>query len=75
MLPYFKVRFLHAGDEQMLASMVGCWLSLQSETFTPPAQNIQDDYPGVISDDLSPHGTDGPVGSSVSNYQYPVIRK
>ncbi|KAM0709303.1 hypothetical protein Q7P35_003341 [Cladosporium inversicolor] len=50
----------------------GCFL-ISSETFTPPAQNIQDDYPGVISDDLSPHGTDGPVGSSVSNYQYPVI--
>ncbi|GAB7332450.1 hypothetical protein MBLNU13_g04253t2 [Cladosporium sp. NU13] len=46
----------------------------KSETFAPPAEEIQDAFPGVISDDLSPHGTDGPVGSSFSNYQYPVIR-
>lgn len=32
-------------------------------------------FPGVISSDLSPHGIDGPVGSSFSNYQYPVISK
>jgi hypothetical protein len=30
-------------------------------------------FPGVISSDLEPHGIDGPVGSSFSNYQYPVI--
>jgi hypothetical protein len=47
----------------------------QSETFTPPTKQIQDDFPGIISADLSPHGTEGPVGSSFSNYQYPVIRK
>jgi hypothetical protein len=32
-------------------------------------------FPGVISSDLEPHGVDGPVGSSFSNYQYPVIGK
>jgi hypothetical protein len=32
-------------------------------------------FPGVISSDLEPHGIDGPVGSSFSNYQYPVIGK
>lgn len=32
-------------------------------------------FPGVISTDLEPHGIDGPVGSSFSNYQYPVISK
>jgi hypothetical protein len=30
-------------------------------------------FPGVISSSLEPHGVDGPVGSSFSNYQYPVI--
>lgn len=32
-------------------------------------------FPGLISTDLEPHGIDGPVGSSFSNYQYPVISK
>jgi hypothetical protein len=32
-------------------------------------------FPGVISSDLEPHGVNGPVGSSFSNYQYPVIGK
>lgn len=32
-------------------------------------------FRGVISSDLEPHGLDGPVGSSFSNYQYPVIGK
>lgn len=48
---------------------------MQSETFTPPTEELQDMFPGVISSDLSPHGIDGPVGSSFSNYQYPVISK
>ncbi|TIA55450.1 glucose-methanol-choline oxidoreductase [Aureobasidium pullulans] len=46
----------------------------KSETFTPPTEELQDMFPGVISSDLSPHGIDGPVGSSFSNYQYPVIK-
>jgi hypothetical protein len=58
---------------------MGCGRELltkcQSEAFTPPAKEIQEDFPGIVSDDLSPHGADGPVGSSFSNYQYPVIRK
>lgn len=48
-------------------------MSRQSETFTPPIEEIQDMFPGLISTDLEPHGIDGPVGSSFSNYQYPVI--
>lgn len=32
-------------------------------------------FPGIISTDLEPHGIDGPVGSSFSNYQYPVISR
>lgn len=47
----------------------------KSETFTPPSDEIQENFPGIISTDLAPHGTDGPVESSFSNYQYPVIRK
>ncbi|THY13257.1 glucose-methanol-choline oxidoreductase [Aureobasidium pullulans] len=46
----------------------------KSETFTPPTEELQDMFPDVISSDLSPHGIDGPVGSSFSNYQYPVIK-
>ncbi|GAB7337029.1 hypothetical protein MBLNU457_g2441t1 [Dothideomycetes sp. NU457] len=45
----------------------------KSETFTPPSHEIQHNFPGIISTDLSPHGIDGPVGSSFSNYQYPII--
>jgi len=45
----------------------------QSETFTPPPKDLADEYP--ISSDLSPHGLSGPVGSSFSNYQYPIISK
>ncbi|CAD0095458.1 unnamed protein product [Aureobasidium vineae] len=47
----------------------------KSETFTPPIEEIQEMFPGVISSGLEPHGIDGPVGSSFSNYQYPVIGK
>ncbi|KAK4981153.1 hypothetical protein LTR28_003812 [Elasticomyces elasticus] len=46
----------------------------KSETFTPPIEAIADEFPGIISTDLFPHGTNGPVGSSFSNYQYPIIR-
>lgn len=48
---------------------------VQSETFNPPSDEIAAEFPGVISEDLAPHGTDGPVDSSFSNFQYPVIRK
>ncbi len=51
------------------------YTTLQSETFTPPIQEIRDEYPGIVSTDLSPHGTDGPVGSSFANFQYPVMRQ
>jgi len=43
------------------------------ETFTPPPADLAAEYP--ISSDLSPHGTNGPVGSSFSNYQYPIMSK
>ncbi|KAK6000419.1 hypothetical protein QM012_003665 [Aureobasidium pullulans] len=46
----------------------------KSETFTPPIEGIQEMFPGIISTDLEPHGINGPVGSSFSNYQYPVIK-
>lgn len=48
---------------------------LQSETFNPPSDEIAAAFPGVISEDLAPHGTNGPVDSSFSNFQYPVIRE
>ncbi|KAH0372234.1 alcohol oxidase, partial [Aureobasidium melanogenum] len=51
--------------------VTGSW----SEAFTPPIEGIQDMFPGLISTDLKPHGIDGPVASSFSNYQYPVISK
>ena len=47
----------------------------KSETFNPPSDEIAQEFPGIISEDLAPHGTDGPVDSSFSNFQYPVIRK
>lgn len=43
--------------------------------FTPPIKAVQEMFPGIISTNLEPHGIDGPVGSSFSNYQYPVISK
>ncbi|KER00065.1 GMC oxidoreductase [Aureobasidium subglaciale EXF-2481] len=46
----------------------------KSETFTPPTEELQEMFPGTISSDLKPHGIGGPVGSSFSNYQYPVIK-
>jgi len=45
----------------------------KSETFTPPSNEILKDFPGLISTDKSPHGNEGPIGSSFSDYQYPVI--
>ncbi|KAL8982178.1 MAG: hypothetical protein Q9177_005350, partial [Variospora cf. flavescens] len=45
----------------------------KSETFTPAPEELSAQYP--ISDDLAPHGTDGPVQSSFAQYQYPVLRK
>ncbi|KAL2357375.1 glucose-methanol-choline oxidoreductase, partial [Cryomyces antarcticus] len=43
-----------------------------SITFTPPPEDLAAQYP--IPSDLSPHGTSGPVGSSFSRFQYPVIK-
>jgi hypothetical protein len=50
-------------------------LQLQSETFTPPSDEVLEDFQELISTDMSPHGAGGPIGSSFSNYQYPVIRR
>ncbi|KAK4951387.1 hypothetical protein LTR10_010361 [Elasticomyces elasticus] len=47
---------------------------IKSETFTSPSADITAKYAGVISPDMSVHGTKGPVGSSFSNYQYPIIK-
>ncbi|KAL8806984.1 MAG: hypothetical protein Q9182_000965 [Xanthomendoza sp. 2 TL-2023] len=44
----------------------------KSENFTPPPPELAAQYP--ISSDLGPHGTDGPVGSSFPQYQYPILR-
>lgn len=43
----------------------------KSENFTPPPPDLAEKYP--ISGDLTPHGTTGPIGSSFSRYQYPII--
>ncbi|KAK4910293.1 hypothetical protein LTR49_021039 [Elasticomyces elasticus] len=47
---------------------------IKSETFTSPSADIAAKYAGVISPEMSVHGTKGPVGSSFSNYQYPIIK-
>ncbi|KAL8804199.1 MAG: hypothetical protein Q9200_005923 [Gallowayella weberi] len=44
----------------------------RSENFTPPPPELAAQYP--ISSDLGPHGTDGPVGSSFPQYQYPILK-
>lgn len=77
LLTYFK-KVSVASTEQWLD--VGCdWAMLTGLScrarHSRRRLEIQDAFPGVISDDLSPHGTHGPVGSSFSHYQYPVIRK
>ncbi len=69
LLPYFK-------KVGLLLCLVSFYAdapvpALKSETFTPPPEELAAQYP--ISGDLSPHGTDGPVGSSFSVYQYPVL--
>ncbi|KAI7243958.1 GMC oxidoreductase [Hortaea werneckii] len=46
----------------------------KSETFTPPSFQIANEYADIISPDLSPHGTDGPVGSSFPNFQWPIAK-
>lgn len=70
LLPYFKkVRLLSL----MALSYLTYLSESQFETFTPPNADLAAKYP--ISSDLSPHGTQGPVGSSFSNYQYPIIRR
>ena len=44
----------------------------KSENFTPPPEELASEYP--ISGDLTPHGTDGPVGSGFPPFQYPVLK-
>ncbi|KAI7264019.1 GMC oxidoreductase [Hortaea werneckii] len=46
----------------------------KSETFTPPSFQIANEYADIISPDLAPHGTDGPVGSSFPNFQWPIAK-
>lgn len=43
----------------------------KSERFTPPPADLAAKYP--ISSDPGPHGTGGPIGSSFSVFQYPII--
>ncbi|KAI4261945.1 MAG: hypothetical protein L6R42_002864 [Xanthoria sp. 1 TBL-2021] len=43
----------------------------KSENFTPPPPELAE-YP--ISNDLAPHGTRGPVGSSFPQYQFPILK-
>ncbi|RMY02061.1 hypothetical protein D0868_08161 [Hortaea werneckii] len=71
LLPYFqKVGPNHAFVLTSLADMV----FPQSETFTPPSFHIANEYADIISPDLAPHGTDGPVGSSFPNFQWPIAK-
>ncbi|KAI7317286.1 glucose-methanol-choline oxidoreductase [Hortaea werneckii] len=46
----------------------------KSETFTPPSFQISSEYADIISPDLAPHGTDGPVGSSFPNFHWPIAK-
>ncbi|KAI7243926.1 GMC oxidoreductase [Hortaea werneckii] len=46
----------------------------KSETFTPPSLQIANEYADIISPDLAPHGTNGPVGSSFPNFQWPIAK-
>lgn len=69
LLPYFqKVEPEYAF---VLTSLVDMVFS-QSETFTPPSFQIANEYADIISPDLASHGTDGPVGSSFPNFQWPI---
>ena len=69
LLPYFKkVESNHASIMTGLTDNV----LTQSETFTPPSFQISSEYADIISPDLAPHGTDGPVGSSFPNFQWPI---
>ncbi|RMZ23946.1 hypothetical protein D0859_12019 [Hortaea werneckii] len=55
-------------------SRLGLERSAPSETFTPPSFQIANEYVDIISPDLAPHGTDGPVGSSFPNFQWPIAK-
>ena len=66
LLPYFKkVSASSSALDPQLTTM-------QSENFTPPPPELAEQYP--ISSDLEPHGTDGPIGSSFPQYQYPILK-
>lgn len=68
-LPYFKK--VESLDLSWDSGADTRGIFVQMETFTPPPADLAAKYP--ISSDLSPHGTSGPVGSSFSNYQYPIM--
>ncbi|KAI7306435.1 GMC oxidoreductase [Hortaea werneckii] len=71
LLPYFqKVEPDYAFVLTSLVDMV----FPQSETFTPPSFQIANEYAGIVSSDLTPHGTDGPVGSNFPNFQWPIAK-
>ncbi|KAI7722438.1 GMC oxidoreductase [Hortaea werneckii] len=71
LLRYFqKVEPDHAFVLTSLVDMV----FPQSETFTPPSFQIANEYADIISPDLAPHGTGGPVGSSFPNFQWPIAK-
>ncbi|KAI6830215.1 GMC oxidoreductase [Hortaea werneckii] len=71
LLPYFQK--VEPDYAFVLTSLVDMVFS-QSETFTPPSFQIANEYADIISPDLAPHGTDGPVGSSFPNFQWPIAK-
>ncbi|KAL8907682.1 MAG: hypothetical protein Q9207_001250 [Kuettlingeria erythrocarpa] len=77
LLPYFKkvgpkLRVLCFAFGTNVRTALNPGNALQSETFTPAPKTLSAQYP--ISDDLGPHGTDGPVQISFPQYQYPVLK-
>ncbi|KAI6905613.1 GMC oxidoreductase [Hortaea werneckii] len=71
LLPYFQK--VEPDYAFVLTSLVDMVFS-QSETFTPPSFQIANEYADIISPDLAPHSTDGPVGSSFPNFQWPIAK-
>ena len=75
LLPYFKKVGSLPLHHQSKTNMTLILRGLQSETFSPPSQGIADEFPGIISSDSSAYGSKGPVGSSFSTFQYPIMSK
>ncbi|KAI7227323.1 GMC oxidoreductase [Hortaea werneckii] len=71
LLPYFQR--VESDYAFVLTSLVDMVFP-QSETFTPPSFQIANEYADIISPDLAPHGTGGPVGSSFPNFQWPIAK-